>query len=196
MEDSLITIEDQQAVAMMEQLAAMAGLSRPGGGAGQGDNSGKTRGWQPELRFRSLIEKLPVVTFMAGLDDSKQELYVSPQIEALLGFTQEEWLDNPVLWYPPIASRRPRKMGRRVFPHLRDGSQFRAEYRLYRPDGHIVWVQGECQIIRDDDGHPLFLQGIAFDITHLKAGGAGGGREACRRGGESGQERISRPHEP
>ena len=35
-------------------------------------------------------------------------------------------------------------------------------------DGRVVWVQGECQVIRDEDGRPLFLQGIAFDITHLK----------------------------
>ena len=32
----------------------------------------------------------------------------------------------------------------------------------------MVWVQGECQLIRDETGRPAFLQGIAFDITHLK----------------------------
>ena len=32
----------------------------------------------------------------------------------------------------------------------------------------MVWVQGECQVIRDENGKPLFLQGIAFDITHIK----------------------------
>src|SRR5208282_5701596 len=35
-------------------------------------------------------------------------------------------------------------------------------------DGRIVWIQGECQVIRDDDGRPVFLQGIAFDISHIK----------------------------
>ena len=54
------------------------------------------------MRYRSLIEKLPVVTFMAGLDESVEELYVSPQIETLLGFTQEEWLENPFLWFQQL----------------------------------------------------------------------------------------------
>ena len=52
-----------------------------------------------EARYRTLIEQLPVVTFLAALDGGVNELYVSPQIESLLGFSQKEWLENPVLWY-------------------------------------------------------------------------------------------------
>ena len=50
-------------------------------------------------RYRLLVEQLPAVTFMAALDGGINELYVSPQIESLLGFTQREWLEDPVLWY-------------------------------------------------------------------------------------------------
>lgn len=39
---------------------------------------------------------------MAYLDRGIGEAYVSPQIEALLGFTQEEWLNDPVRWYQQI----------------------------------------------------------------------------------------------
>ncbi len=52
-----------------------------------------------EARYRSLVERLPAVTFMAALDAGKNSLYVSPQIETLLGFTQRQWLDDPVLWH-------------------------------------------------------------------------------------------------
>ena len=45
------------------------------------------------------MEKLPAVTFMAALDAGINSLYVSPQIETLLGFTQKQWLEDPVLWY-------------------------------------------------------------------------------------------------
>ena len=45
------------------------------------------------------MEKLPAVTFMAALDAGVNSLYVSPQIETLLGFTQKQWLEDPVLWY-------------------------------------------------------------------------------------------------
>src|SRR5262249_18450832 len=52
-----------------------------------------------EERFRTLVEQIPAVTFMAVLGEGKNEVYVSPHIETMLGFTQEEWLENPFLWY-------------------------------------------------------------------------------------------------
>ena len=54
---------------------------------------------QAEARYRTLVEQVPAVTFMAALDRDDNELYVSPQIEALLGFSQKEWVEDPVLWY-------------------------------------------------------------------------------------------------
>jgi PAS domain-containing protein len=50
-----------------------------------------------EARYRALVEQIPAVTFLAPLDGSTSELRVSPQIEALLGFSAREWLDNPIL---------------------------------------------------------------------------------------------------
>ncbi|MBV8780369.1 MAG: PAS domain-containing protein, partial [Phycisphaerae bacterium] len=166
--------ESLEAIAILEQMASIAGVQLPKNlPATQHvephlEPSGRTRAWKPDLRYRSLVEKLPVVTFMASLDDEVQELYVSPQIEALLGFTQQEWLDNPILWFRQLH---PEDRDRWVAEFARTcsiGEHFRAEYRLLARDGRTVWVQGECQLIRDDNGRPLFLQGIAFDITHLK----------------------------
>jgi PAS domain-containing protein len=51
-----------------------------------------------EARYRALVEQLPAVTFLAPLDGSTSELYVSPQIEELLGFSAREWLEDPFLW--------------------------------------------------------------------------------------------------
>ena len=45
---------------------------------------------------------------------------------------------------------------------------FRSVYRFLARDGHVVWVDGEAKVVRDEDGRPLFLQGVAFDITGMK----------------------------
>ena len=55
-----------------------------------------------EAKYRALVEQIPAVVFMAYLDEAVGEAYVSPQIEAVLGFTQEEWLQDPVRWYAQI----------------------------------------------------------------------------------------------
>jgi hypothetical protein len=55
-----------------------------------------------EAKYRALLEQLPAVVFMAYMDRGIGEAYVSPQIEATLGFSQAEWLEDPVLWYRQI----------------------------------------------------------------------------------------------
>jgi PAS domain S-box-containing protein len=174
MNDTSITQDEQlQATAMLELMASVGGpdvlrnLATTQIKEGEGQIP-RTRGSKTDLSYRSLVEKLPVVTFMASLDETKQEVYISPQIEALLGYTQEEWIDNPFLWYRQLHPD-DREMWVNEFARTCSvGKNFRAEYRLVARDGRIVWVQGECQLIRDENGRPVYLQGIAFDITHLK----------------------------
>src|SRR5689334_19497807 len=55
-----------------------------------------------EARYQALVEQIPAVIFMAFLDRGISEAYVSPHIEDVLGFSQREWLDDPVRWYRQI----------------------------------------------------------------------------------------------
>jgi PAS domain S-box-containing protein len=123
---------------------------------------------QLEARYRTLVEGIPAVTFLAALAGGVNELYVSPQIEALLGFSQKEWLEDPILWYTRLhPDDRPR--WHLEFAHTcATGEPFRSVYRFLARDGRVVWVHGEAKVVRDDDGRPLFLQGVAFDITGMK----------------------------
>ena len=120
-----------------------------------------------EARYRTLVEGIPAVTFMAALDEGRNELYVSPQIEALLGFSQQEWLDNPVLWYTQLHPEDRERWHDRVRPHLLQRRAVPLGVPLPRRDGRVVWVHGEAKLVREE-GRPLFLQGVAFDITGIK----------------------------
>ncbi len=121
-----------------------------------------------EARFRTLVEQIPAVTFMAVLGEGKNEVYVSPHIEQMLGFTQAEWLSDPFLWYWQLHPD-DRKLWNDEFARgCRSGGPFRAECRFIARDGHVVWVHGEARVVRDDLGRPTFLQGVAFDITESK----------------------------
>src|SRR5258708_4448815 len=48
-----------------------------------------------EAKSRPLLEQIPAVVFMAYLDRGVSEAYVSPEIEASLGYSREEWLEDP-----------------------------------------------------------------------------------------------------
>src|ERR1700722_139445 len=60
---------------------------QPGGKKGQ-----DAQGPNLEAKYRALLEQIPAVVFMASLDRGISEAYVSPQIEAALGYSREEWL--------------------------------------------------------------------------------------------------------
>jgi PAS domain S-box-containing protein len=121
-----------------------------------------------EDRFRTLVEQLPVVTYVRGLEMPGANLYASPQVEGLLGYTPEEWETDAGL------------LGRIIHPDDRDrvlaeavrlretGEPFRAEYRYLARDGRIVWVYDEAHLVRDGKGRPRGVQGFLFDVTERK----------------------------
>jgi PAS domain S-box-containing protein len=54
---------------------------------------------EAERRYRTLVERLPVVTYSAELGPTGRWIYVSPQIEVMTGYSPEEWMADPELWY-------------------------------------------------------------------------------------------------
>jgi PAS domain S-box-containing protein len=105
---------------------------------------------------------------MAAMDGGESELYVSPQIEELLGFSQKEWLNNPILWYTQLHPEDQARWHEEFANTCATGEPSQSIYRFIARDGRVVWVHGEAQMVRDASGMPLFLQGVAFDITGMK----------------------------
>jgi PAS domain S-box-containing protein len=121
-----------------------------------------------ESRFRSLVEQLPAVVFYAALGADENEAYVSPQIESLLGFTQAEWLTNPLLWFSQLHPDDHDTVIEAFTKGVQTGQPFRAEVRFFSRSGEEVWILGEARLIRDEADRPAYFQGVAFDITMTK----------------------------
>jgi PAS domain S-box-containing protein len=121
-----------------------------------------------QARYRSLVEQLPAVVFLVYLDRGIGEAYVSPYIEAALGFSQAEWLEDPVRWYRHIHPEDNLRWSEEAADMFLTGKPLRSVYRVIARDGHVVWFHCEAKMVRSDDGHPWFIQGVAFDITELK----------------------------
>src|ERR1051325_7025210 len=112
-ESERLAFEDAQAMSLNEAEAILNGLASvfspagftPGQAASEASEKRKKATIQAaELpnavaKYRTLLEQIPAVVFMAFLDKGIGEAYVSPQIEGMLGFSQEEWLNDPVRWY-------------------------------------------------------------------------------------------------
>ena len=122
-----------------------------------------------EAKYRALVEQIPAVVFMAYLDKGIGEAYVSPQIEAALGFSQSEWLEDPVRWYQQIHPDDKMRWSVEAAEMFLSGKPLRSAYRVIARDGRVLWFQCEAKMIRHDDGRPWFIHGVGFDITERKS---------------------------
>jgi PAS domain S-box-containing protein len=121
-----------------------------------------------EARYRSLIENIPLVTYMTGVEEPFSSLYVSPQVESLLGYPPEEWEAKPELArnsIHPDDRQRVETLGREA---RENGIPTRSEFRLVARDGRVVWVLDHTIPVRDAAGNTVSHQGFLLDITEHK----------------------------
>jgi PAS domain S-box-containing protein len=123
---------------------------------------------EAETRYRTLVEQIPAITFVAALDEVSSTIYVSPQAENMLGAAPEEWLADPELFAKLLH---PEDREHVLSEHVRanrTGAPLKLEYRLTTWAGRVVWVRDESAVVRDGAGRPLFRQGVLLDITDRK----------------------------
>ena len=114
-------------------------------------------------RFRALVEQLPLSVYIDRLDDVSSNVYTSPQIEQMLGYSVAEWVENHDLF---VEILHPDDRERVLAAHQRThatGEPLLIEYRLRTYDGRYVWVQDEARVVADTSGS--VLQGYLLDIT-------------------------------
>src|ERR1700722_14153794 len=121
-----------------------------------------------DARYRLLVEQLPAVVFLAYLDRGIADAYVSPQIEKSLGYTQNEWLQDPIRWYARVHPDDKARWSTEAAEMFVSGTPLKSVYRVLARDGRVVWFQCEAKMIRGEDGRPLAFHGVGFDITDLK----------------------------
>jgi diguanylate cyclase (GGDEF)-like protein/PAS domain S-box-containing protein len=120
---------------------------------------------ETESRYRTLIETIPAVTYVAEWDELGSLLYVSPQIEQLLGFPAEGWLGETSLWDTQVHPDDADRVMDQTREAFREQKAFDCEYRLIAADGRVLWVWEHDTVIRDEHGRPRLTQGIITDVT-------------------------------
>jgi PAS domain S-box-containing protein len=121
-----------------------------------------------EAEYRSLVDRLPAIVYVADLGIGAAWHYVSPRIEATLGFTPEEWRADPMIWYRQLhADDRERVMAEEAV--TTGGARLlESEYRMIARDGRTVWVRDEAEFVPGPAGSPGRLRGLMYDITERK----------------------------
>src|ERR1700730_4444127 len=136
--------------------------ARPPDGNSAGDGA---RAMPAELEAGSLIDKLPAIVYVADVGVDGRWHYVSSGAQAILGFSGEEWMEDPGLWARQIhPDDRVRVFDRE---DELDEPAVPEEYRMLHRNGDTVWVRDEAALVTDAQGRVLW-HGVLSDITSRK----------------------------
>jgi len=121
---------------------------------------------EAEAKYKMLVEQVNAITYIAEVGIDGQWFYVSPQVEAILGYTAEEWLGIAERWaqlihpddLPTVAAAEDAS---------KSGRPFQAEFRIKRKDGREVWLNDTAIVVQGSNTHPV-MEGIIVDITERK----------------------------
>ena len=117
---------------------------------------------------RALVESLPAVTYVANVAPGHHFLYVSPQVERMLGYRPEDLLERRVVWPDLVHPDDRRRLSPAMERFAREEGPFTAEYRVIARDGRAVTVRDEASVVRDETGKPLLLQGFFLDVSESR----------------------------
>ncbi|GAB4579096.1 MAG: hypothetical protein Fur0022_18340 [Anaerolineales bacterium] len=122
-----------------------------------------------EKRFRALVEQLPAITYSDAIGTLGRTVYISPQVETILGYTPEEWIEGELqFWLSHIHPEDQERALAEFEACFSQGIPVNSEYRMMTKTGKIVWLQDQAIRLTDDNGQPLLIQGVMVDITRQK----------------------------
>ena len=122
----------------------------------------------PPLDDNGILQRVPVILYIADAGGDGRFHYVSPQIEDILGYTPQEWCADAELW----AKRLHPDDAERVLAQEEDfanGTPVTAavEYRMLHRDSHTVWMRDEALMRAGADGIRRW-HGVMSDVTAQK----------------------------
>jgi PAS domain S-box-containing protein len=123
---------------------------------------------EAERVLRATVEHLPAVVYRQSADLDEHKQYISPQVDAILGVSAEEWNATPDFWetrlHPDDRTTAMAESARTAATR----EPYSIDYRFRRGDGTYVWVHDEATFVQEDERREAFWQGFIIDISARK----------------------------
>lgn len=122
------------------------------------------------IEFQQLVEKIPAITYIAVLEKpARTFLYLSPQLQTLLGYSATEWQSQPDFAWRCVCEADQPMLQAALKKSWKTSAPFAVEYRCWTRDQRLIWVRDEAVVARREKGHPVTVQGIMRDVTERRS---------------------------
>ena len=145
---------------------------------------------ESEQRFRNILNNVPIGVVYTDL--TGQIIQANPRFCELTGYEEHELLvlRPPDYTFPEDVAQDAGLTAQLVRGEI---PMYRRNKRYIAKNGGTVWVQASVSLLRDAQGLPLHIVGVAEDITeHLKLEDAERAREAAEASNRAKSEFLSR----
>jgi two-component system cell cycle sensor histidine kinase/response regulator CckA len=121
-----------------------------------------------DARYRSLVEQLPAINYIVEMEKEHRTVYISPQLERILGFTPEQWVADPGLWLRQVHPDDRERVAAEVRRNDASGVPTELEYRVITRGGEVRWIHNRSTFLRDAAGNVVAANGVMLDITERR----------------------------
>ena len=125
-------------------------------------------GFESSTGARSLLERIPAITYVCNANYLAENFYPSPQSEAMTGYSSEAFLEDAALWDRLVHEDDLGRMTQAWDQACAAGTPFRCEYRVITRDEREIWVRDEATFVLDEAGNLLYAQGLMLDVTEQR----------------------------
>ncbi|MGZ4334478.1 MAG: PAS domain-containing protein [Gaiellaceae bacterium] len=122
-----------------------------------------------EAQYRSLVEDMPLVTYILGPAKDSAPVYASPTAEQLLGYPVSRWTGSGSYdFHRQLVDAEDAERVRAELEAWSEEEPLDREYRVLAADGTSVWVLDKMVAVHDEHGALVCYQGFLLDISRRK----------------------------
>ena len=122
-----------------------------------------------ENAYRTLSENLPGMVYRVFLRENNRMHFFNGLVQAMTGYAVEELSAGEVCSIEPFIIEQDRgRIVTTVKQAIRERRPFEVTYRFRRKDGEIRFFSERGRPVYGEDGEPLHIDGVLFDITDRK----------------------------
>lgn len=113
-----------------------------------------------ERQFRAMAEAASDIIWRVAFGQPPRFVYINGAVEELLGVRRDVFERDADAFLRLVHPD-----DRRLFASGENPVDATVRYRIQTGDGRWIWLEDRRQVVRDDRGIPLGLQGIAREVT-------------------------------